>query len=92
VPTRGTPKEDFESQRDFGSYASAAATEHGVFESFASEGVAFEYLTILLQRWYSDWYYHVDRAHPVIFPSRAKVRVRIRLKRRSRLTERGRLL
>jgi len=52
----------------------------------------FEYLTILLQRWYSDWYYHVDRAHPVIFPSRAKVRVRIRLKRRSRLTERGRLL
>ena len=68
----------FESQRDFGSYAS----EHGVFE----------YLTILLQRWYSDWYYHVDRAHPVIFPSRAKVRVRIRLKRRSRLTERGRLL
>ena len=75
---------DFESQRDFGSFVSEG--------SYASEHGVFEYLTILLQRWYSDWYYHVDRAHPVIFPSRAKVRVRIRLKRRSRLTERGRLL
>jgi len=76
--------EDFESQRDFGNFVSEG--------SYASEHGVFEYLAILLQRWYSDWYYHVDRAHPVIFPSRAKVRVRIRLKRRSRLTERGRLL
>jgi len=44
------------------------------------------------EKWDSSLYYHVDRAHPVIFPSRAKVRVRIRLKRRSRLTERDRLL